>query len=68
MSRRAKILLAILGGLVVLGVIAAFVVPRIYASVMEDSAAEAPSVSLEPEASTVEDASEHARTPPTSSS
>lgn len=58
MSRRAKILLAILGSLVVLGVIAAFVVPRIYASVMEDSAAEAPSVSLEPEASTVEDASD----------
>jgi polyisoprenoid-binding protein YceI len=58
MSRRAKILLAIAGGLVLLAVIAAFAVPRIYASVMEDSAAEAPSVSLEPETSTVEDASD----------
>ncbi len=58
MSRRAKIILAVAGGLVVLAVIAAFVGPRIYAAVMADSAADEPTVTVEPEASTVEDASD----------
>lgn len=58
MSRRAIIWLSIALGLAALAVLAAFVVPRIYASVMADSAAEQPSVAVEPRESTVEDASD----------
>lgn len=58
MSRRAKILLAASVTLVVVGLILAFVVPRIYAAIMADSAAEEPTVAVQPEESTVEDASD----------
>jgi polyisoprenoid-binding protein YceI len=58
MSRRTIVWLSVLGGVVVLGVVAAFVGPRIYAGMMEGSADAAPTVSAPTSESTIEDTSD----------